>query len=270
MYPCAPSRWRLLLLCATLTTLTGCVSAHRPAASNEATAAQASSASTAADALVPVEAGFYRVNAGDTLVSIAKSFGRAPTAVARWNKMSATDAISAGQILRVAPPESVAPKSVAVPTAKPAASAKLGAAPAPAPAPASASASASASAEASRFKWPVPGPVTAKFVTGRSNGVELGGRVGEPVKAAAGGRVVYAGARVKPYGRLIVIKHDGHFVTAYGNIRKLLVEEGTVVTQGQTIAEMGADASGNGSLKFEVRKDGKPVDPSIYSPKRPG
>ena len=258
MYPCAPSRWRLLLLCAALTTLTGCVSVHRPVASNAATAAQASSASTAADALVPVEAGFYRVNAGDTLVSIAKSFGRAPTAVARWNKMSTTDAVSAGLVLRVAPPESAAPKSVPVPTAKPAANAKLSPTPAP------------AQAEASRFKWPVPGPITAKFFTGRSKGVELGGRVGEQVKAAEGGRVVYAGARIKPYGRLIVIKHDGHFVTAYGNIRKLLVEEGTVVTQGQSIAEMGADANGSGSLKFEVRKDGKPVDPSVYLPKRPG
>jgi lipoprotein NlpD len=183
--------------------------------------------------------------------------------------MSTTDAVSAGQVLRVAPPESAAPKSVpvptgkaAAPTAKPAANAKLG--------PASASAPAPASVEASRFKWPVPGPITAKFVTGRSKGVELGGRVGEQVKAAEGGRVVYAGARIKPYRRLIVIKHDGHFVTAYGNIRKLLVEEGTVVTQGQSIAEMGADANGSGSLKFEVRKDGKPVDPSVYLPKRPG
>jgi lipoprotein NlpD len=258
MCPCAPSCWRLLLLCATLTTLAGCVSTHRAVASNEATAAQASSASTAADALVPVEAGFYRASAGDTLVSIAKSFRRAPAAVARWNKMSTSDAVSVGQVLRVAPPERAAAKSPAAPTAKPAASAKAN------------PASASASAEASRFKWPVAGPVTAKFLTGRSNGVELGGRVGEPVKAAAGGRVVYAGTRIKPYGRLIVIKHDGHFVTVYGTIRKLLVEEGTVVTQGQTIAEMGADASGSGSLKFEVRKDGKPVDPSIYLPKRPG
>lgn len=68
--------------------------------------------------------------------------------------------------------------------------------------------------------------------------------------------MVYAGTRIKAYGRLIVIKHDGHFVTAYGNIRKLLVDEGAVVTQGQAIAEMGADPSGNGSLKFEVRMDG--------------
>ncbi|WP_410959187.1 hypothetical protein, partial [Salmonella sp. 6278] len=68
MYPCVPFRWRLLLLCATLTTFTGCVSTHRPVASNEATAAQAPSASTAADASVTVEAGFYRANAGDTLV----------------------------------------------------------------------------------------------------------------------------------------------------------------------------------------------------------
>jgi lipoprotein NlpD len=255
MYLCTQSRRRLLLLCAALAMFTGCVSTSRPVASLEAAAPIASSASTATDAPPLVEAGSYRVNAGDTLVSIAKSFGRAPASVARWNKMSVTDAVSAGQVLRVAPPTGAASKPTVSGASKPAAVAK------PSPA--------SASVETTRFKWPVPGPVETKFVTGRTKGVELGGRVGEPVKAAEGGRVVYAGARVKAYGRLIVIKHDGHFVTAYGNIRKLLVDEGAVVTQGQTIAEMGVDSSGNGSLKFEVRKDGKPVDPLAYLPKRP-
>ncbi|SIN99865.1 murein hydrolase activator EnvC family protein [Paraburkholderia phenazinium] len=230
MYLHASTRWRLLLLCATLTTFTGCVSTHRPVASPEDTEAQSfpvpmvevSSVSSADGVPLPVEAGFYRANAGDTLVSIAKSSGRAP-ASAKPN---------------------------------PAVSVKRNPAP--------------ASAEASRFKWPVSGAVAAKFAAGRSKGVELGGRLGDPVKAAGGGRVVYSGVGVKPYGRLIVIRHDDHFVTAYGGLRKLLVGQGAVVKQGQSIAEMGADTNGNGSLKFEVRKDGKPVDPLIYLPKRQG
>jgi lipoprotein NlpD len=264
MYLRAQSRWRLLLLCATLTPFTGCVSTHRPVASDEAATSSAvsmpsiASAPLEAEAPLPlaVEAGSYRVNAGDTLDSIAKSFGRAPASVARWNKMSVTDAVSVGQVLRVAPPASGASKPAVGAVSKPATAAKPSAA--------------STAVETSRFKWPAPGPVNAKFATGRSKGVELGGRLGEPVKAAEGGRVVYAGARIKAYGRLIVIKHDSHFVTAYGNNRKLLVTEGAIVTHGQTIAEMGADTSGNASLKFEVRKDGKPVDPLAYLPKRPG
>ncbi|WP_297353646.1 peptidoglycan DD-metalloendopeptidase family protein [Paraburkholderia sp.] len=250
MYSCAQSRWRLLLLCAALITVTGCATRPRPVSSPDAVETEAhASSSTAIDALLPVEAGFYRVNAGDTLVSIAKSFGRDLASVALWNNMAATDAVSAGQLLRVAPPPSVGSKSA--PGAKP-------------------NTASGSPAEVARFKWPVSGPVSAKFVADRSKGVDLGGRVGDPVRAAGDGRVVYAGARIKAYGRLIVIKHDGHFVTAYGSNSKLLVAEGAVVKQGQTIAEMGADANGNASLKFEVRKDGKPVDPLAYLPNSPG
>jgi lipoprotein NlpD len=258
MYSCAHSRWRLLLLCAALITVTSCATRPRPVSSPDAVETEiAAPSSMAIDALSPVEAGFYRVNAGDTLVSIAKSFGRDLASVARWNNMAMTDAVSAGQLLRVAPPPGGGSKSAPGAPGSSAASAK----------PNTASAS---PAEATCFKWPVPGPVGAKFVADQSKGVELRGRVGEPVKAAEDGRVVYAGGRIKAYGRLIIIKHDGHFVTAYGNNRKLLVAEGAVVKQGQTIAEMGADANGNASLKFEVRKDGKPVDPLAYLPKRPG
>jgi len=252
----AQSRWRLVLFCAGLATLSACVSTPRPVALAGAAAPGAAASSAAADAPPLVEAGFYRVNAGDTLERIAKLFGRSPASVAGWNKMPVTGAVSVGQVLRVAPPVSDESRLAAGTSSKPAASAKSG--------------PALASSETSRFKWPVPGPVNVKFAAGRSKGLELGGRAGEPVKAAEGGRVVYAGAHVKAYGRLIVIRHDGHLISAYGNNRKLLVAEGALVTQGQTIAEMGTDASGNATLKFEVRKDGKPVDPLAYLPKRSG
>ncbi|WP_144150858.1 peptidoglycan DD-metalloendopeptidase family protein [Paraburkholderia sp. BCC1885] len=265
MYSCAQARWRLSLLCVALITFAGCANRPQPVSSPEVVQTETGAASsTAADVPAPlVEAGFYRVNAGDTLTSIAKSFGRAPASVARWNNMSVTDVISVGQVLRVAPPAATSAKSALGEAGKSAAaSAKPGGA--------SASASSASAGEAARFKWPVAGPVSTKFVAGRSKGINLGGRVGDPVKAAEGGRVVYAGGRIKAYGHLIVIKHDGHFVTAYGNNRKLLVAEGAVVKQGQTIAEMGAGSDGDASLRFEVHKDGKPVDPLDYLPKRPG
>jgi lipoprotein NlpD len=256
MYLCAQSCRRLVLLCAVLTMLSGCASAPRPVASAEAAAPDVAASSTVPGVPLPVEAGFYRVNEGDTLERIAKSFGRTPASVARWNKMPVTGPVSVGQVLRVAPPVSAESQPAAVAPLRPAASAKPG--------------QVSATSETARFKWPVPGPVNVKFAAGRSKGIELGGRAGEPVRAAEGGKVVYVGASVKAYGRLIVIKHDGHFVTAYGNNRKLLVKEGAVVTQGQTIAEMGTDKGGSAVLKFEVRKDGKPVDPLTYLPKRAG
>ncbi|WP_234480854.1 murein hydrolase activator EnvC family protein [Paraburkholderia nemoris] len=125
-------------------------------------------------------------------------------------------------------------------------------------------------ADTARFAWPARGLVTPVFVAGRSSGIEIGGSAGDPVKAAEAGRVVYAGGRIKAYGLLIIIKHDSHFLTVYGNNRRLLVKEGEAVTRGQTIAEMGADTSAVASLRFEIRTDGRPVDPLDFLPKQPG
>jgi lipoprotein NlpD len=230
---------RTLLLCALATTLAGCATHASRTPSPDA--ADTHVVGTEAPA---VDAGFYRVKPGETLSDIANAFGRAPAQVARWNNLSITDAVTAGQVLRVAPPAATSLK------ASPRAKSSVPSAPVP--------------VQTGRFVWPASGPVKTKFSAARSKGIEIGGHAGEPVKAVEGGRVVFAGDRIKAYGRLIVIKHDAHVVTAYANNRKLLVAEGAVVTQGQTIAEMGVDASGNASLKFEVRKDGKPVDPLAY------
>ncbi|WP_259294857.1 peptidoglycan DD-metalloendopeptidase family protein [Paraburkholderia sp. DHOC27] len=207
-------------------------------------------------------AGFYRVKPGETLSGIANAFGRAPAQVARWNHLSVTDAVTTGQVLRVAPPAEPSAKAAPRPKAGPASPAVT------APPPLQSSPTPPTSpTKSARFIWPVSGAVKGKYSDSRSRGIVLDGRPGEPVKAAEGGRVVFAGDRIKAYGRLIVLKHDAHLVTAYANNRKLLVTEGAVVTQGQTIAEMGVDASGKGALKFEVRDDGKPVDPLTYLPK---
>ena len=232
--------YRLLLLCSVVTTLAGCaaMASHKP------TPGVAETPVVTAEAPDEVAAGFYRVKPRETLSGIANAFGRAPAQIARWNNLSITDAVTAGQVLRVAPPAEASSKPVA----------RAKASPPPAP----------LTTQTARFAWPVSGPVKAKFSGVRSTGIEIGGRAGEPVKAAESGRVVFVGERIKAYGRLIIIRHDAQFVTAYANNRRVLVAEGAVVTQGQTIAEMGVDASGNASLKFEVRKDGKPVDPLTY------
>lgn len=98
------------------------------------------------------------------------------------------------------------------------------------------------------------------YEQGKSKGIVIAAKAGDPMNAATSGRVVFAGDGGKPYGKLIVIKHDDTLVTAYGHNRKLLVKEGT-------IAEMAATDHGNGSMQLEVRKDGKPVNPANYLPR---
>lgn len=230
-----------------------------PASETAPDSVPASASVAASVAMSPVPAGFYRVNPGDTQIGVAKAFGREPSALAQWNGLSPADGLRVGQLLRVAPP-----LVAGALTANSTASNALAQARA-----ISATGPSEPAAARSRLAWPVRGPVTAPFVAGKTKGIVLGGRVGEPVRAASGGRVVYAGARIATYGKLIIVKHDTHLLTAYGNNRALLVREGADVKAGEVIAEMGADDKGQASLRFEVRVDGKPVDPLRYLPKRP-
>jgi lipoprotein NlpD len=120
------------------------------------------------------------------------------------------------------------------------------------------------------LQWPLRGPILKTFAPGRSNGIVIGGRPGDPVKAAATGRVVYAGSGIEAYGPLIIIKHDDSLITAYGQNSALLVKEGDAVAQGQTIGEVGVDSHGTASIQFEVRQNGQPVDPLAWLPKSGG
>ncbi|QGZ61564.1 peptidoglycan DD-metalloendopeptidase family protein [Paraburkholderia acidisoli] len=114
--------------------------------------------------------------------------------------------------------------------------------------------------------WPARGPVLNGFDDSKNKGVNIGGAPGDPVKAAGDGRVVYAGNGLRGYGNLIIIKHDATFLTAYAHNRALMVKEGDAVTKGQKIAEMGNTDSDRVMLHFEVRRQGKPVDPLKYLP----
>ncbi|TFY96808.1 peptidoglycan DD-metalloendopeptidase family protein [Ramlibacter rhizophilus] len=145
-------------------------------------------------------------------------------------------------------------------------------APAPSPAPAPAATAPAPSApvpaadEAVAWAWPAPGntAVLAGFDEARNKGVDIAGKQGDPVIAAADGRVVYAGAGLRGYGNLVILKHNNTYLTAYAHNQTLLVKEDQVVRKGQKIAEMGSTDADRVKLHFEIRRQGKPVDPARY------
>jgi lipoprotein NlpD len=204
----------------------------------------------------PVPAGFYRVNPGDTLATVAGAFGRNLDEIAAWNRLPADYPVNVGQLLRVAPWPNQAAFAPSVQN--------------PVQAGAAAGTPQPPAAQQPRFVWPVSGPVRSSFGTGDSKSIRLGSTPNEAVRAAEGGRVIYAGSQLKAYGQIVIIKHDGRFVSAYGNNAKILVKEGDTVRQGQPIAQMGADGDAGRTLIFELRDGGKAVDPQSYLPKRAG
>ncbi|POR46417.1 lipoprotein NlpD [Paraburkholderia eburnea] len=194
-----------------------------------------------------VIAGYYCVQPGDTLDSIAYGFGRKPDDIAHWNGLAPGATLQVAKLLRVAPPDWTALQRPTSGTA-------------------SAPASPAQQAHAGQFIWPVSGVVVHEFGVDGSRGIEIAGRAGTPVRAAAAGRVVYAGSGIKSYGLMVIVKHDDGYVTAYGNNRKILVHEGDKVTQGMTIAEMGTRGGGQALLQFEMREGSHAVDPLAHLP----
>jgi lipoprotein NlpD len=118
------------------------------------------------------------------------------------------------------------------------------------------------------WSWPASGKIIAGFNETSSKGVDLSGKPGDPVLAAASGRVVYAGTGLRGYGKLVIVKHDNSYLSAYAHNQNLLVKEGQAVSRGQKIAELGDTDSDRPKLHFEIRRQGKPVDPGKYLPPR--
>ena len=116
--------------------------------------------------------------------------------------------------------------------------------------------------------WPASGTLIAGFDEAKNKGYDIAGKAGDPVLAAADGRVVYAGAGLRGYGNLIILKHNNTYLTAYAHNQTLLVKEDQSVQKGQKIAEMGNSDADRVKLHFEIRRQGKPVDPSRYLPSR--
>ena len=230
---------------------------------------------------------YYVVQGGDTLYSIAWKLGVNYRELASSNAIRSPYTIYKGQRLRVKP---AANPSVAKPVAlqpRPAVTASSAPATAPAatavakpvskPAPKVASkpttavpAKSTAQAYDGKWVWPTRGRVLSRFQSSGAGkqGIDIGGHADQPVKAAAHGKVVYAGSGLVGYGRLIIVKHNENLLSAYGHNNKLLVNEGEQVSAGQMIAKMGSSGTNRNELYFEIRKNGKPTDPLKYLPKQ--
>ena len=218
--------------------------------------------------------GYYTVKRGDTVMRIGLETGQAWRDIVRWNGIENPNLIEVGQVLRVTPPGAEAPSvAVARPvTSSSVAPAAPASAPAPAavaaPAPPAAAAPVAAGDEEPAFIWPSGGALLTGFDEVKNKGLDLGGKAGDPVLAAADGRVVYAGAGLRGYGNLVILKHNNTYLTAYAHNQTLLVKEDQTVRKGQKIAEMGNSDADRVKLHFEIRRQGKPVDPARYLPAR--
>lgn len=210
-----------------------------------------------------LQRGQYVVQRGDTLYSIAFRFGWDWRALAQRNKIGSPYTIKPGQVIYISKQATASAKP-----ARPAA--KTVAKPAPRPAPRPAPAPVASNKSGGKWLWPTDGTTVAKFSssTSLSKGIDIAGNLGQPVRATAKGTVVYAGSGLRGYGELIIIKHDEVYISAYGHNRRLLVDEGQQVNAGQTIAEMGSTGTDRVKLHFEIRRQGKPVDPLQYLPGR--
>ena len=213
--------------------------------------------------------GVYRVARGDTLYSIAFRHDVDHRTLARWNDIREPFTIYPGQELRLSPPASTSRTASSPPPAprEPATASRSPSAP-PAPPPRPSAPASTGSSSTNGWVWPAPGDVLKRFSADADGkqGINIGGDEGAEIRAAAGGRVVYSGSGLVGYGNLVIIKHNDQYLTAYGYNRELLVDEGDMVDQGETIARMGRNG-GQPMLHFELRRDGRAVDPVPLLPR---
>jgi lipoprotein NlpD len=232
--------------------------------------------------------GYYTVKPGDTLIRIGLETGQSQKDIGRWNALENPNKIEVGQVLRVIPPVGgeavVVTKPVTSSTvtttpivgssplpAKAASATATASAPVPAPVaapvkPAPVPAVVAGADDELGWIWPGKGAVIADFDEVKNKGVDIAGSAGDAVVAAADGKVVYAGAGLRGYGNLIILKHNNTYLTAYAHNQSLMVKEDQTVKKGQKIAEMGSSDADRVKLHFEVRRQGKPVDPLKYLP----
>lgn len=220
-----------------------------------------------------VTTGQYAVRRGDTLFSIAFRYGWDWKALAARNNIAAPFTIVPGQVIRFDGRSGSQPAGGTSTTVVSSSSGSkttvikrpgtVASTPAPAPA-------LPAGPAPKGWGWPSNGILIGKFSSNGSlnKGIDIAGDLGKPVLAASDGSVVYAGSGLRGYGELIIIKHSDTYVSAYGHNRRLLVREGQQVKVGQTIAEMGSTGTDRVKLHFEIRRQGKPVDPLQFLPRR--
>jgi len=226
----------------------------------------------------------YRVKRGDTLYSISFRYGLDYREVARWNGIDSRYFIYPGQIIRLKPGRSArAAASSPAPATRPSASASsssstsarsVASRPSTPPPAARKDSSRQSSPAASRgpvsWQWPHKGRIISRFGGGNpaNKGIDIAGKAGEPVRAAAAGEVVYAGNGLLGYGNLVILNHNQRYLSAYAHNSRIFVREGDKVKAGEKIAEIGSTGTTRTMLHFEIRRDGNPVDPLRYLPKQ--
>jgi len=297
----------VLSACSTPTRQAPVIDRPAPSASNyrpyhpPAPAPQASD-DTRADAK-----GSYTVRRGDTLLRIAFDHGQNYRDLVAWNNLRDPDDIKVGQVLRVAPPErggngganagstAIVTSPITMPGAEKPAPAPKKTAPRGDKKPYSESNMADAEKDDSpnpkaverpasgvtagstvvasddeklSWMWPSDGRIIATFDEGKNKGIDIAGRLGQQVMAAGSGKVMYAGSGIRGYGNLVIVKHSNSLLSAYAHNRTIVVKEGQNVAKGQVIAEMGNSDADTVKLHFEIRQQGKPVDPSKFLPSR--
>lgn len=206
------------------------------------------------------QGGVYTVKKGDTLYSIAWDHGHDYRTVARWNGIQSPYTIYPGQEIRMYPGRTATVSKTAGKAAS-----KGSYSPARTPAD-----DASDNNRTLSWQWPVKGEIVNTFSGSDpgKKGLDIGGRMGQAVQAAADGKVVYSGSGLRGYGKLIIIKHNTTYFSAYAYNSKLHVREDDTVKSGQHIADMGNNGSGPAMLHFEIRRNGTPQDPMKYLPKQ--
>ena len=255
--------------------------------------------------IAPSTNGLHTVQRGDTLYAIAFANGLDHREIAIWNRLESPDLILVGQVLRLTPPPGAVeikplddepaptarplvespvlrePQAVLLPyseanwaqvTAPRPVAAVVPVAPTPVapapPAPVQATPPPAASGVADEWLWPADGTLAGRFGAAGGKGIDIAGQRNAPVKAVAPGKVVYSGSGLRGYGRLLIVKHAGEYLSAYAHNETILVKEGDTVTAGQKIALMGDSDADRVKLHFEIRRYGKPLDPLTYLPER--
>ena len=202
--------------------------------------------------------GYHTVKKGETLYSIAWQYGYDVRVVAGWNHIKAPYTIYPKQKLRLKPTTTTAAiRKTKPPASKPAKKANNPRA-------------GSKNTKKISWQWPTKGKIIGKYSARDSGkkGLDIAGKKGQRVYAAAGGEVVYSGNGLRGYGKLVIVKHNDTYFSAYAHNHRLFVQEGKKVTKGQHIADMGSSGTQRVMLHFEVRRNGKPVDPLRYLPRR--
>jgi lipoprotein NlpD len=214
--------------------------------------------------------GGYAVQKGDSVYSIAWDYGMDYRDIVKANHLHSPYMIQVGQKLKMVSSHSNTANSIKIPKSKTVKSASTKNSAPHSPATLTSNTPTTGNtANSGNWIWPTQGKLIRNYSAGSNGnrGIDIAGKFAQPVLATSSGKVVYSGGGLRGYGQLIIIKHNDSYLSAYAFNKTLLVKEGMTVKSGQKIAEMGKDDSGHTLLHFEIRRDGKPVNPMLYLPR---